>query len=323
VSYVWLSNAYRVMPTVYDVPLARLGLRGVLTNTAPTAPFRGAGRPEATLVIERLLDIAARRLGIERTEIRRRNLVRRKQMPYRSVTGLTYDSGDFRGNMARALDLAGWKEFPARRRAARKRGLLAGIGISNYVESPVGMPAEYVRLTVQAGGVVEVVAGTQSTGQGHETSFAQVVADQLGVTPEQVRLVTGDTQIVPNGGGTHSDRSMRLAGTLLVKSSERIVTQARAVFAALADPTRRRVLQALAEQPGVTASVLAADLPVSRQAIVKHLTALREAGLAERERSGREAHYRLRPAPLTEAVAAAQDSGRKYITIASRVLTGK
>ena len=233
VSYVWLSNAYRVMPTVYDVPLARLGLRGVLTNTAPTAPFRGAGRPEATLVIERLLDIAARRLGIERAEIRRRNLVRRKQMPYRSVTGLTYDSGDFRGNMARALDLAGWKEFPARRRAARKRGLLAGIGISNYVESPVGMPAEYVRLTVQAGGVVEVVAGTQSTGQGHETSFAQVVADQLGVTPEQVRLVTGDTQIVPNGGGTHSDRSMRLAGTLLVKSSERIVTQARAVFAAL------------------------------------------------------------------------------------------
>src|SRR3982074_402395 len=136
--------------------------------------------------------------------------------------------------MARALELTVSNDSPTRRRAARKRGLLAGIGISNYVESPVGMPAEYVRLTVQAGGTVEGVAGTQSTGQGPETSFAQVVADQLGVPPEQVRLVTGDTRIVPNGGGTHSDRSMRLAGTLLVKSSERIVTQARAAFAGLA-----------------------------------------------------------------------------------------
>jgi aerobic carbon-monoxide dehydrogenase large subunit len=233
VSYVWLSNAYRVMPTVYDVPLAHLRLRAALTNTVPTAPFRGAGRPEAHLVIERLLDIAARRMGLDRAELRRRNLIRRQQLPYRSVTGLTYDSGDFRGNMARVLALAGWKEFPARRRAARKRGLLTGIGISNYVESPVGIPVEYVRVTVQTDGVVEAIAGTQSTGQGHETTFAQVLADQLGVTPDQVKLVTGDTRVVPQGGGTHSDRSMRLAGTLLVRTSEKIIAQARAVFAAL------------------------------------------------------------------------------------------
>ena len=233
VSYVWLSNAYRVMPTVYDVPLAHLRVRAALTNTVPTAPFRGAGRPEAHHVIERLLDIAARRMEIDRAELRRRNLIRRKQLPYRSATGLTYDSGDFRANMARALELAGWKDFPARRRAAKKRGLLAGIGLSNYVESPVGIPVEYVRVTVDPGGVVEAVAGTQSTGQGHETTFAQVLADQLGVTPEQVRLVTGDTAVVPRGGGTHSDRSMRLAGTLLVRTSERIVAQARAVVAAL------------------------------------------------------------------------------------------
>jgi len=233
VSYVWLSNAYRVMPTVYDVPLAHLRVRGVLTNTVPTAPFRGAGRPEAHFVLERLLDVAARRLGIERAELRRRNLIRRKQLPYRSATGLTYDSGDFRGNMARVLALAGWKEFGARRRAAKKRGRLAGIGLSNYVESPVGIPVEYVRVTVQPDGVVEAVAGTQSTGQGHETTFAQVLADQLGVTPEQIKLITGDTAMVPKGGGTHSDRSMRLAGTLLVRTSEKIVAQARAVFAAL------------------------------------------------------------------------------------------
>jgi carbon-monoxide dehydrogenase large subunit len=233
VSFVWLSNAYRVMPTVYDVPVAHLRARGVLTNTVPTAPFRGAGRPEAHHVIERLIDMAARRLGIDRAELRRRNLIRRKQLPYRSATGLTYDSGDFRGNMARALELADWKGFAARRREAKKRGRLAGIGLSNYVESPVGIPVEYVRVTVQAGGVVEAVAGTQSTGQGHETTFAQVLADQLGVTPEQVRLVTGDTAVVPRGGGTHSDRSMRLAGTLLVNTSNKIVTQARAVVAAL------------------------------------------------------------------------------------------
>ncbi|HUI94495.1 MAG TPA: xanthine dehydrogenase family protein molybdopterin-binding subunit, partial [Xanthobacteraceae bacterium] len=233
VSYVWLSNAYRVMPTVYDVPLAHLRVRAALTNTVPTAPFRGAGRPEAHHVIERLLDIAARRLGMDRAELRRRNLVRRKQLPYRSATGLTYDSGDFRGNMARALELSGWREFPARKRAAKKRGLLAGIGLANYVESPVGIPVEYVRVTVDPTGVVEAVAGTQSTGQGHETTFAQVLADQLGVTPGQVRLVTGDTDVVPKGGGTHSDRSMRLAGTLLVRTSERIVAKARAVVAAL------------------------------------------------------------------------------------------
>jgi carbon-monoxide dehydrogenase large subunit len=233
VSFVWLSNAYRVMPTVYDVPLAYLRMRGVLTNTVPTAPFRGAGRPEAHHVIERLIDMAARRLGIDRAELRRRNLIRRKQLPYRSATGLTYDSGDFRGNMARALELADWKGFAVRRREAKKRGRLAGIGLSNYVESPVGIPVEYVRVTVQTDGVVEAVAGTQSTGQGHETTFAQVLADQLGVTPEQVKLVTGDTAVVPRGGGTHSDRSMRLAGTLLVNTSNRIVAQARAVVAAL------------------------------------------------------------------------------------------
>ena len=136
--------------------------------------------------------------------------------------------------MARALELAGWKEFPARRRAASKRGLLAGIGLSNYVELPVGMPVEYVRVTVQAGGVVEVVAGTQSTGQGHETTFAQVLADQLGVTPEQVRLVTGDTA----GGAATAAAPIRTApcgspARCWSSTSERIVAQARAVVAAL------------------------------------------------------------------------------------------
>jgi aerobic carbon-monoxide dehydrogenase large subunit len=234
VTYVPLSNAYRVTPTVYDVPVATVAIRGALTNTVPTAPFRGAGRPEATFAIERLIDIAARRLGIDRIALRRRNLVRRAQLPYHSATGLIYDSGDFRANMDDAIKLAGWHGFAARRREAKRRGKLAGIGIANYVESPVGQPSEYVRVTVRATREVEAVAGTQSSGQGHETTFAQVLADRFGIAPEEVRLVTGDTAIVPSGGGTHSDRSMRLAGTLLVEASDRIVAQARRTCAALA-----------------------------------------------------------------------------------------
>jgi carbon-monoxide dehydrogenase large subunit len=234
VTYVPLSNASRVAPTVYDIPHAAVMVRAAVTNTVPTAPFRGAGRPEATFAIERLIDIAARRLGLDRVAIRRRNLIRRTQVPYRSATGLTYDSGNFRANMDAVLALADWRGFPARRRAAAKRGRLAGIGLANYVESPVGMPSEQVEVSVRAEGVVDVVAGTQSSGQGHETSFAQVLADKLGVTPEQVRLLTGDTAVVTAGGGTHSDRSMRIAGTLLVEASAGIVAKARAVFGALA-----------------------------------------------------------------------------------------
>ena len=130
--------------------MAWVRLRGVLTNTVPTAPFRGAGRPEATAVMERLVDIAARRLQIDRVELRRRNLIRHDKLPHRTATGLTYDSGDFAGNLARALETADWNGFPARRKEAKKRGRLLGIGVVNYVETPVGMPHERVALKVSA-----------------------------------------------------------------------------------------------------------------------------------------------------------------------------
>jgi carbon-monoxide dehydrogenase large subunit len=233
VTYVPLSNAYRVATTVYDVPLMHLRVRGVMTNTVPTAPFRGAGRPEATFVLERLIDMAAAKLGLDRVELRRRNLIKRKSLPYRTASGLLYDSGDFTGNMKRVLEAADWKGFSARRRAAKKRGRLAGIGISNYVETPVGIPHERVEVTVTPSGVVELAVGTQSTGQGHETTFAQVMADQLGVRPEDIKFIGGDTSAVASGGGTHSDRSMRLAGTLMVQASTDVVAQARTVAAKL------------------------------------------------------------------------------------------
>jgi carbon-monoxide dehydrogenase large subunit len=199
----------------------------------PVATYRGAGRPEAHFCLERLIDIAAARLGIDRLEIRRRNLVRRDQLPYRTAMGLTYDSGDFAGNMQRATALADWDGAAARKAEARKRGTRVGIGVASYVEAPVGAPHERVRLAVRDG-VVEVHAGTQSTGQGHETTFAQVLADRLGVAPDQVRLLTGDTDALPSGGGSHSDRSMRIAGALLMETSDKVIAQARALFAALA-----------------------------------------------------------------------------------------
>jgi carbon-monoxide dehydrogenase large subunit len=231
VAFVPMANSFRVMTTVYDVPHAAVAVRGALTNTVPTAPYRGAGRPESTFAIERSLDIAARRLGIDRAEIRRRNIVRRERLPFTSPMGLTYDSGDFAANMERALEAADWTGFGARRAAAAARGRLAGIGLANYVESPVGIPHERIEIDVEPEGRIRVVTGTQSTGQGHETSFAQVLADLLGVEPRQVMLVSGDTRLVRSGGGTHSDRSMRLGGKLLVEGAGRIVEKARRILA--------------------------------------------------------------------------------------------
>jgi carbon-monoxide dehydrogenase large subunit len=234
VAFVPLANSFRIMTTVYDVPCASVAVKGVLTNTVPTAPFRGAGRPEATYAMERTLDIAAAQLGIDRVEIRRRNLVPRNRLPYTSAMGLTYDSGDFAANMDRVLAVADWNGMAARRAKASQKGRLAGIGVANYVESPVGIPHERVDVTVQPDGVVKVVTGTQSTGQGHETTFAQVIADRLGVAPEQVRLISGDTRVVQSGGGSHSDRSMRLGGALLVETSGGIVAKAREIAASRA-----------------------------------------------------------------------------------------
>ena len=233
VTFVPLANARSILTTNYHVPAARLRSHGMVTNTVPTAPYRGAGRPEVTHALERLLDMAAPRLGIDRIEIRRRNLVRPSQLPYRNPMGITYDSGDFPAYMDRVLANADWAGFPQRRAQAKARGRLAGIGVSNYVECPVGAPRERAAVAVLGEGTVDVIVGTQSTGQGHETTFAQVVADKLGVPFDAVRIRYGDTAFVSAGGGTHSDRSMRLAGALLVRATAEIVEKSREAAAAV------------------------------------------------------------------------------------------
>src|SRR6185312_4221630 len=163
--------------------------------------------------------------------IRKKNVIPKSKLPYHTASGLTYDSGDFADNMKRMVEAADWKGFAARKRQAKKRGRLRGIGISNYLETPVGIPHERVEVTVRGEGKVELAVGTQSTGQGHETSFAQVMADLLGVRPEDIVFIGGDTAKIPSGSGTHSDRSMRLGGTLMFQASEDVVAQAKAVAA--------------------------------------------------------------------------------------------
>ena len=219
VSFVPFSNFRNILTTVYRIPAVSLRVQAVTTNTVPSVPYRGAGRPEAHHVIERLLDMAAGAARIDRAEIRRRNLVRRSDLPYRTPMRFVIDAGDFAGYMDRALAMADYALFDARRSAARRP---RGIGIANYVESPVGAPRERVELHVRADGI-DLIAGTQSSGQGHETSFAQVLADQLQLPMERIRLRTGDTAFVRSGGGSHSDRSLRFASTLIVAASKRLI----------------------------------------------------------------------------------------------------
>ena len=216
----------------YDIPVARVRARAVFTNTVPTQAYRSSGRPEVTLAIERLVDRAARETGIDRVELRRRNLIDPGRMPYTNPFGMVYDSGRYAENMTLAMRLADWEGFDARRAEAGRRGALLGRGLAAYVESSVGTPREQARLTVRredgdGSAHLDIVVGTQSAGQGHETSFAQVAAERLGLDVERVRIRLGDTDLLGFGGGTHSGRSMRMAGTVIALACDDLLAAGR------------------------------------------------------------------------------------------------
>jgi aerobic carbon-monoxide dehydrogenase large subunit len=231
VSFVPLSKGVAVSTSVYHVPAASIRGRAVLTHTSPTTAYRSAGRPEVMFVLERLIDLAARRHGFDRVELRRRNLVSPAAMPYRNPLGLVYDSGDYATALDRAVVLADWAGFEARRAEARRRARHRGIGIAHYIELNSGAPRERAEITVDPDGRIELVLGTLSAGQGHETSFAQILAEWLGVDIEQVRLVTGDTDRVAVGGGSSSGRSMRLGAVVMAEASDQIVARGARVAA--------------------------------------------------------------------------------------------
>ena len=215
----------------YDIPAATLRSRAVFTNTMPTNAYRSSGRPEVTYAIERLIDRAAQELGLDRIELRRRNLIRSEAMPYANAVGARYDSGTYEANMDLAMRIADWDGFAARRRLAEARGRLLGLGLANYVESSIGAPRERSEITVKPEGRVEIVIGTGPSGQGHETSFAQVVSALLAVPVASIDIVMGDTDVVSVGGGSHSGRSMRHAATLFAKAAPELIAKGKVVAA--------------------------------------------------------------------------------------------
>ena len=226
-----LSKGAGLIPGSYDIPAVTLRAMAVFTNTMPTQAYRSSGRPEVTFAIERLIDTAAAQFGFDRVELRRKNLIAPEAMPYRNAVGMLYDSGRYEENMDWAMDIADWKGFEQRKREAAKRGKLLGRGLTNYVESSIGAPNEQARITVRPEGRVDVVIGTQPSGQGHETSFAQVVADLLHVPVETVKIILGDTDVVKVGGGSHSGRSMRHAATVFSKAAVDLIAKGKRIAA--------------------------------------------------------------------------------------------
>ena len=232
-AFVPMANGTRLATSLYDIPLLHLRAKAVMSNTVPTAPYRGAGRPEAMYNIERLLDTAADEMGIDRVEIRRRNLIPPDAIPYTSPMGIPYDSGEFEGYLDAALELHDWNGFAARREESQARGRLRGIGLGMYIQIPVGARDEWASITIKPEGRVEFLSGSLAQGQGHETSFRQVIHEWLGVPFGSIDMITGDTDIIPFGGGTHSDRSMRLSGAVMVWSSEEIIDKGKRIAAHL------------------------------------------------------------------------------------------
>jgi carbon-monoxide dehydrogenase large subunit len=218
-----LQKGVEIGTSIYRFPAACFRARAVVSNTAPTRPYRSSGRPEVMFVMERLIDLACREHGFDRAQIRLRNLLTPAELPHTNPSGMVYDSGDYPGVMQKALKLGDWAGFPARRAEARKRGKYRGIGVANYVDTATGAPRERAEITVQPEGRVDVVIGTISNGQGHETSFAQLVTEFLGVPIDNVEIITGDTAIVKVGGGTHSGRGMRLGSIVIWNASKKII----------------------------------------------------------------------------------------------------
>lgn len=217
----------------YDIGTAYVDVEMIVTNTVPVDAYRGAGRPEAAYLIERLMDKAAQQLGLTPAEIRRRNFIRPEQFPYTTQTGRAYDSGEYARLMDAALERADWDGFEARRNRSAASGKLRGIGMSYYVEICSAMGGETTYVRFEQNGRITVLMGTQASGQGHETSFGQMVAAELGVDLDRIDVVQGDSRLVPTGEGTGGSRSMAIGGSSLLQSVTSMIASGQAIAAEL------------------------------------------------------------------------------------------
>src|ERR1700709_2745373 len=233
---------------IYKIPAYRFTCEGVFTNKTPTDAYRGAGRPEATFAIERIMDELATELGMDRLELRRKNWIRHEEFPFTTVCGLTYDSGNYEAATDRALELIGWDDLVAEqaKRRAEKNPVQLGLGISTFTEMCGLAPSrvlgsldyaaggwENASIRVLATGKVEVVTGVSAHGQGHETAWSQIVADQLGVPFEDVEVIHGDTQSSPKGMDTYGSRSLVVGAVAVVNAAQKVVAKARRLAAHL------------------------------------------------------------------------------------------
>jgi carbon-monoxide dehydrogenase large subunit len=216
---------------VYDIAAAHVRLRGVYTNTVPVDAYRGAGRPEAAYLIERAVEAAARELGVAPDALRRKNFIKPKAMPYKTPTGKIYDTGDFAGTMACAQELADWGGFNKRAAQSKRAGRLRGIGLASYIEACGGNGPETATVQLNRDGGVTVLIGSQSSGQGHATSYAQIVADKLDLPPERVRVVQGDTDAIASGAGTGGSSSIPVGGVSVDRASKTLADQIKQIAA--------------------------------------------------------------------------------------------
>jgi len=234
-------NHARLLPGAYVVPACDITVVGALTTTTPVSAYRGAGRPEATFFIERLMDTAARALGLDPAEIRRRNFISADRFPFRTITGQVYDSGDYPQALERALAAVDYDGLRRAQTERRAHGEIVGVGLSSYVE-PCALGWESGSLRVERSGRVTAITGSSAHGQGHETTFAQVVADHLGVTPDEVVVVHGDTRSGPEGFGTFGSRSVALGGGALVRVAVEVRDKGRRISAKLLEAATEDVI---------------------------------------------------------------------------------
>ncbi|HYC16227.1 MAG TPA: xanthine dehydrogenase family protein molybdopterin-binding subunit [Pseudolabrys sp.] len=225
----WLGVGMATGP--YDIPAAHIRLRAAYTNTVPVDAYRGAGRPEASYLIERVVDAAAHDLNLEPDAIRRRNLIKLKALPYKTPTGKVYDSGDFAGTLARAQELADWDGFGKRAKESKRAGRLRGIGIATYIEACGNNGPETATVTLDGDGGVTLLIGSQSTGQGHATSYAQLIAEYLDLPPERVRVLQGDTDRIKSGAGTGGSSSIPVGGVSVDRAARKLADQIKEIAA--------------------------------------------------------------------------------------------
>jgi carbon-monoxide dehydrogenase large subunit len=231
--FVVTTHISGCLPTVYDVPKAQVRSRCVLTNTVPTGPYRGAGRPEASYLMERLIDIAADKTGIDAAELRRRNLIPAARIPYQTAFGNTYDSGDFPAAFERAIALAAYAGFKERKKAAKKSGKLRGIGLGCYLEIAGAFPEEGAAVLFPGGRKMQVSIGAGASGQGHRTVFSRGAAQRLGIAPEAVEILSGDSARDVPGFGAVASRSAMMVGGAIANTLDAMLAKGRKIAALL------------------------------------------------------------------------------------------